>query len=564
MDEKLIVTYEILCLSVLQCTKWWHGYEKKVMPDALSLLNVNDACHLECLMWAVYNRTLLVGKRPELPGNRQWCTVLAGLSKHIYRGHSDVAHCLPYALASWDCQERTEALHLEGKLGSAWSGHKRASRPRRRSRSSSRCHSRMSALRDLNRHSCCSPPNTPPRCHCWEPLSPGADTMPKLASAVKVPSYAWSSCSSRGMARASLDEEDAWEDNFQTPHMPVHHVVWCDGGSCGEPAVERMEPTEGSPSWQSYFQVDVGEEEVETLESINPHWRATCWLQVVVQGIDKEEVPWYELVTPLTLRVEGATLSLAKCLLVARRWSMKVHGKDTCPPTPTILNIRQFMTEEEMAWGMGEPHWFMAYSHALQWVGKAAHGQKWEWPMRETLQVKVSLLVHAFWQETGVDLTTACIKLCWEPAPRAIYRKRENGPTAHIITFLDELVVRVPSLDAWDQLVWPPRAAVLWALTEAELYGYCHGQAVDLSPMMPTAQFWVTEEGGAYLCVVRGLVFEGSVLAYNPTMNEVEWIPVRSLTNDLTWAKERSAVALANYVPHALAEAAWIVRPGAH
>ena len=49
------------------------------------------------------------------------------------------------------------------------------------------------------------------------------------------------------------------------------------------------------------------------------------------------------------------------------------------------------------------------------------------------------------------------------------------------------------------------------------------------------------EEGGAYLCVVRGLVFEGSVLAYNPTMNEAEWIPV-----------------------HRLAEAAWIARLGAH
>ena len=150
--------------------------------------------------------------------------------------------------------------------------------------------------------------------------------------------------------------------------------------------------------------------------------------------------------------------------------------------------------------------------------------------------MKVSPLVCTFWQEMGVDLTVACIKLCWESAPRVMYHKKENGPTAHVITFLDELVVWVPSLDAWDQFVWPPRAAALQALTEAELYGYCHGQAVDLSPMMPVAQFWVMEEEGAYLCVVRGLVFEGSVLTYNPTMNEVEWIPVHGLA----WAEERS------------------------
>ena len=386
--------------------------------------------------------------------------------------------------------------------------------------------------------------------------------MPKLASAVNVPSYARSSHSDGGMARASLDEEDAWEDDFQTLHMPVYCVVWRDGGGHGEPAAERIEPAEGSPSWQSYLQVDVGEQEAEMLESFDPHWRATRWLQMAVQGITKEEVPWYELVIPLTLGAEGTTLSLAKRLLAMWRWSMKVHGEDACPPTSTVLNIGQF--KEEMAGGVGEPHWFVAYSHALQRVDEAARRWKWEWPMRETLQVKVFLLVCTFWEETGMDLTMACIKLCWEPAPRAIYRKRKNCPTTHVITFLDELAVWVPTLDAWDQLVWLPTAAVPWALTEAELYCYCHSQAVDLSSVMPVTQYQVTEKGGAYLCVVRGLVLEGSVLAYNPTMNEVEWIPVRGLANDLTWAEERSAVALANYVLHTLVEAAWIAKLGAH
>ena len=149
---------------------------------------------------------------------------------------------------------------------------------------------------------------------------------------------------------------------------------------------------------------------------------------------------------------------------------MKVHREDACPPTQTILNIGQFMTEEKTGGGMGEPHWFVAYSHALQQVGEAACRQKWEWPMRETLQVKVSPLVHTFLEETSTDLTMAYIKLSWEPAPRAIYHKWENFPTCHMITFLDELVVWVSTLDAWDQLVWPPTVAILGALTEAELY----------------------------------------------------------------------------------------------
>ena len=144
-------------------------------------------------MWAVYDGALLVGRLPELPGDCQWCTF-----KHIYRGRDDAVYCPLYTLASWDCQERTEVLRWEGRLGAVWSGHKRASRSRRRSRSSSRCHSRMPGLIDWSRHSCCSPPNTPPRCHCGEPLSPNYNTTPKLSSAVNTLAYAQSSCSAGG------------------------------------------------------------------------------------------------------------------------------------------------------------------------------------------------------------------------------------------------------------------------------------------------------------------------------------------------------------------------------
>ena len=94
-------------------------------------------------------------------------------------------------------------------------------------------------------------------------------------------------------------------------------------------------------------------------------------------------------------------------------------------------------------------------------------------------------------------------------------------------------------------------------------YGYCQGQVVDLGPVMPAAQFQVTEEGGTYLCTVRALVFEGSILVYNPALNEAEWVPAHSLANDLSWAEERLAVALANYVPCASVEVAWIARLGA-
>ena len=345
--------------------------------------------------------------------------------------------------------------------------------------------------------------------------------MPKLPSAVNILAYTRSSRLAGGMARASLDDDEVGKDEFQTPHTPEYHVVRQDGGGHGEPTTERMEASRGTLTWQSFFQVDIGEEEPKTLEDIDPHWRATCWLQVAVQGIVEEEVPWYELVIPLTSGAEGMALSLAKCLLAVWRWNIKVCREDDFPPAPTVLNIGQFITDEETAGGMGEPHWFMAYSHTLQQVGEVAHGRKWEWPRREALEVKASPLVRAFWCETGMDLTVASIKLCWEPTPRALGHQRENGPTTHIISYLDELAVHIPSLDAWDQMVWQTAVAIPHAPTEAELYGYCWGQVVDLGPVMPVAQFWVTEEGGAYLCTARALMFEGSILLYNPAMNEV-------------------------------------------
>ena len=83
-------------------------------------------------------------------------------------------------------------------------------------------------------------------------------------------------------------------------------------------------------------------------------------------------------------------------------------------------------------------------------------------------EVGVSLLVHAFWEETGVELAASCMKLCWELPPRSVFRRRERGPVAYAITFVDEVAVQVPSLDAWDQFIWLPAVAMPWATMEVE------------------------------------------------------------------------------------------------
>ena len=152
--------------------------------------------------------------------------MLAGTFKHIYRGCDDVAHCLPYTLASWDYQKRTEVLPQGGRLAAAWSGHKNASRARRRSRSSSRDHSSMPGHRDWGGHSCCSPPNMLLRCHCREPLSPSSNTTPKLSSAVNILAYARSSCSAGEWPEPPLMMRK-YGMMTSRPHTPLY-TTWLD------------------------------------------------------------------------------------------------------------------------------------------------------------------------------------------------------------------------------------------------------------------------------------------------------------------------------------------------
>ena len=69
---------------------------------------------------------------------------------------------------------------------------------------------------------------------------------------------------------------------------------------------------------------------------------------------------------------------------------------------------------------------------------------------------------------------------------------------SHAITFLDDVVVRIPSLDTWDQFVWLLGGVMPQATTEVEQYGYHHSHTIDLSPVMPATQLRVTDEEGTY------------------------------------------------------------------
>ena len=117
------------------------------------------------------------------------------------------------------------------------------------------------------------------------------------------------------------------------------------------------------------------------------------------------------------------------------------------------------------------------------------------------------------------------------------------------MTFLDDMAMHTPTLNTWDQFIWLPSTAVPWTTTQVEQYGYHHRNAINLGAVMPAMEFRVTDEKGTYLCTARGLIFKGSILVYNPTRDEVEWVPACGVAKDLSWAEEGMVVALANFVP---------------
>ena len=48
-----------------------------------------------------------------------------------------------------------------------------------------------------------------------------------------------------------------------------------------------------------------------------------------------------------------------------------------CPPSPTVLNIGQFLDEDAEEQGWDQSHWLLVYALAFQHVGEAADGRTW-------------------------------------------------------------------------------------------------------------------------------------------------------------------------------------------
>ena len=174
-------------------------------------------------------------------------------------------------------------------------------------------------------------------------------------------------------------------------------------------------------------------------------WQATKWLEASRGNWGEEDITWWPLLLPLTDGSNTATKELAKHLMAAWRWMVQVSTRPLCPPTPTVLNIRQFLDECPKE-GDHTP-WLLAYDCALQHMGEATDGRMW-CSSGVCFTPHISLLVDAFIEETGVELIAADIASCWGQPLEEVLQQKDDGPFTEVISYLDELAQHVPTRKA--------------------------------------------------------------------------------------------------------------------
>ena len=117
-----------------------------------------------------------------------------------------------------------------------------------------------------------------------------------------------------------------------------------------------------------------------------------------------------------------------------------------------------------------------------------------------------------------------------------------------VISCLDELAWHVPARKAWDELVFLPPPAEPHAPHWSGHLGCIMGHTVDLGSALPPLWFCVSGPNSEFICIAWGLLFEGSMLTYDPTTNRVKWVPVQGTTSDLSLVEEASTQELSNIV----------------
>ena len=98
-----------------------------------------------------------------------------------------------------------------------------------------------------------------------------------------------------------------------------------------------------------------------------------------------------------------------------------------------------------------------------------------------------------------------------------------DGIRRDIVYKLDEVAMRCTSPIAWDPFAFPLTDDTCW---REEALCYRPGKTLDIRAHMPGFKLMLQDDKGEYPYLGHALVFEGSMLVYDPQRDIVQWVPV--------------------------------------
>ena len=129
---------------------------------------------------------------------------------------------------------------------------------------------------------------------------------------------------------------------------------------------------------------------------------------------------------------------------------------------------------------------------------------------------------------TEVQHKARDIVRCWGEPPDLCPTQPQVQEFAQVTALLDSMVARVPSHQAFDELIYPP-----YELHNHHSCHYVVGGVMDLEESMPPTEVAVYGDD-RLLSRGHSLLFQGRVLVYDPQNDRAEWVRFRGSASDLS------------------------------
>ena len=241
---------------------------------------------------------------------------------------------------------------------------------------------------------------------------------------------------------------------------------------------------------------------------VDPNTQGMKWMKECQRSYKDIQLEFWLLLRPLIDGSEEHTRQLVRRLLSVWHWSLAVDPP-TYPPAPTSMNIGYWLRQTKKK---DRQFWIEAYACALQLVAEASVGRRWI--AHKGIRVpKISRVVEVFLHATRTCVPPEIIHQCWPARRTETPMQNLDGIRWDIVYKLDEVATRCTSPIAWDPFAFPLMDDMCW---REEALCYRPGKTLDVRARMPGFKLMLQDDKGEYPYSGRTLIFEGSMLVYDP------------------------------------------------